>query len=202
MTDTLYLPASEGEMYGNLKITRLNREQIAEIFTQHMKADFPPDELKPLKMMMKMLDDGVYDCLGLFENDLLSGYAYLIRIGKNCLLDYFAVVRGKRSQGYGSLFLQQLKEYLKDEELLMIESEDPDFSEGEEDYATRCRRVDFYLKNGFRDTGARALLFGVRYVLLEPDCDSHSREEICDSYYAHYRAVLSDKLYNENVEIH
>lgn len=189
-------------MNGKLRMLTLSREQISEIYTEHMKTDFPEDELKPLKMMMKMLDEGVYDCLGLFEEDVLAGYAYLIRIGGNTLLDYFAVVKDRRGQGYGSAFLQELKEYLKDEDMLMIESEDPDFPESEDDLRTRCRRIDFYLKNGFRDTSARAYLFGVRYVLFEPEKDSHSREEICSAYYDHYRAVLPENLYSQNVEIH
>lgn len=180
----------------------LSREQVINIYNKYMTEDFPEDELKPLSMILKSLDDGIYTCIGLEFDGEIIGYAYFVCLGSYTLLDYFAVVPDKRGQGYGSVFLNKLSDFFSSYDMILVESEDPDFAVSEEDRITRLRRLRFYTGNGFRDTGARALLFGVNYILLEPENSaSHSRVEICSAYLGHYRAVLPEKMFIKNVSV-
>lgn len=184
---------------------QLTREEIASVYNTHMKKDFPRDELKPLSMVMSSLDKEQYFCYGIFDSDTLCGYAYFVSLlidGKQiCLLDYFAVVSGMRDSGIGSEFLHLLRNELTDAEMLICESEDPSAA-ADSEKLTRERRIAFYLRNGFVDTGASASVFGVDYVLLELDFGRrHSPEEIRAGYSALYSSFLPEKLYNRIVRV-
>jgi len=184
------------------RTVNLSRKQVTDIYRKYMKKDFPKDELKPLPMILKSLDDGIYSCIGLECDGKICGYAYFVCLGTYTLLDYFAVIPEKRGIGYGSEFLRLLSDFFSRYSMVLVESENPEYAEDEDDRIKRLRRIDFYIRNGFRDTGARALLFGVRYVLLEPEISvHHDIKEICSAYLGHYRAVLPEKMFAENVAV-
>ncbi|MBQ9064759.1 MAG: GNAT family N-acetyltransferase [Blautia sp.] len=87
-------------------------KEAGEIYKTHMEADFPRDELKPFSAIREMMEAGKYLVFGAYEGDALTGYAYIAIMEKNgiqiSLLDYFAVVRGKRGRGTGTFFLKKL----------------------------------------------------------------------------------------------
>ncbi len=184
-----------------MKTAELTREQIKYIYNTYMVNDFPEDELKPLAMMLKSLDEGIYECIGMEDEGMTVGYAYFLRTDGDWLLDYFAVIPERRGQGIGSEFLKQLEKYTNGADTVVIETENPEFAENEEERITRIRRHDFYLRNGYRDTGASALLFGVQYLLLEPAGKCHSPEQICEIYKTFYRRVLPADMFRKNVSV-
>lgn len=174
----------------------LTSDEIINVYNTHMIFDFPDNELKPLKSILNSVSEGIYDCIGFFENNELYGYAFFIRLGKDYLLDYFAVVENKRNLGYGSLFLRLLKEYLFDAKSIIIEVENPKYATSRLELEVMNRRLDFYRKNSFACTDVEVLLFGVRFVLLVPESlDSISADELREIYKSHYRAVLPDNLF-------
>lgn len=89
----------------------LTEQEMTEIYQSHLVEDFPAGEVKPLAHMLEGRKKGQYEAYGLFEKDTLKGYAYFIKNSTQpaALLDYFAIVRGLRSAGYGSLFLKKLQ---------------------------------------------------------------------------------------------
>ena len=84
------------------------------------------------------------------------------------MLDYFAVVPGQRSGGFGSALLRKLKELYPGKGLFVeIESVYEDVDNLEE----RQRRKQFYLKNGMRQMNVMASVFEVKMELLCSDCE-------------------------------
>ena len=146
----------------------LDAAALRRVYRDHVKADFPPAERKPLAMIERQVCTGQYDTLGLFRGEEMLAYAFLWRDkeGHCVLLDYLAVCRGGRGQGTGSAFLEQLKTHYGSFDGLLVEAEAEDPQAGAEDNALRRRRIDFYRRCGFRLLDYKARLFGVTYSML------------------------------------
>ena len=185
-------------------IRELSIAEIKKTYREHLKADFPADELKPLAMILRSYRQGNYLCLGAFDGEDIAGYAYFVFHGRICLLDYFAVVRGRRGQGIGSEFLKQFKmpELCSRCDYLLIEVEDP-FQSDAPDTATRLKRLDFYLRGGAVNTGVHARVFGVDYALLEYPLTgaAHTGEEATDAYGKLYGSLLPGLLFKSQIFI-
>ena len=90
-------------------LKELEPDQIETLYKQRMIIDFPKDELKPLKMILEARGRGIYECLGVFEDDELIGYSFFEKAEGNYLLDYLAVFPEKRNGGIGSRVLGLLE---------------------------------------------------------------------------------------------
>ena len=183
-------------------------KQIESVYRKWMKKDFPPSELKPFASIKKDFVNQEYVCFGIFREDTLCGYAFFatknIENGRRqYLLDYFAVAEKERNQGIGSQFLQMLANAVTDCDLLICEAENPQDAEDEAEKLLRQRRVGFYLRNGFSDTGITTRLFGVEYVILAlKNTPQHSQEEIKTFYHAVYSRIIPKLLLQKNLIIH
>ncbi len=149
----------------------LTLKEARVFYREHLKYDFPADEVKPWMMIRRAWAGGRYFAYALFDGDG-SPRAYAFFFGAEgtdtVLMDYFAVVRGRRGKGIGSMFLKKLRSALVPRRCgrILIEAEDPAHAADGADRALRERRVAFYLRAGARDTGLRYCLYGVDYVIL------------------------------------
>lgn len=178
---------------------KLTISQADEIYRKMMKKDFPRSELKPLSMIHKGLARKEYLCFGFFDDeDTVCGYAYFvfrIQDGQRVyMLDYFAVAENMRGTGLGSQFIKMACEEVNDADYIICEAEAPEKASDEDDRLTRTRRVDFYLRNGFRDTGVTAFVFGVVFKILEFGAE-HTEDEMKKAYSELYRSFLPEILY-------
>ncbi|MBQ9905732.1 MAG: GNAT family N-acetyltransferase [Oscillospiraceae bacterium] len=184
----------------NLNMRRLEMQQAAQIYTQYMQQDFPPDELKPFAMIEAASARGEYECLGFYAAESFCGYAYLLRHGQDYLLDYFAVRADLRGRGYGSAILQMLHDACTDAAAFLIESENPDYAADAAELAVQQRRLRFYLHAGCADTGVTARVFGVEYRILElPLGRTHTPDEIRAVYMQLYQSFLSAPRYQKKI---
>ena len=149
-----------------MEVRILTKTEVCGVYEEHMVRDFVENERKPLKLLLDMMDAGLYDPLGYFENGDFVGYTFLQKHDNNYLLDYFATVPEKRNGGIGSEILPTLRERSRDMSGLILEVEDPDKADGEEK-ALQDRRLNFYLRNGVVDSGVKVTTFHVPYRLLE-----------------------------------
>lgn len=151
-----------------MELRELSTLQIIFVYNTYMKDDFPPNELKPLKTILDMMDKGIYECLGLYEDNEFLAYAYFVRNQgrRTLLLDYLAVCPQYRSGGYGSAFLEQMKHYYEDENAVILECESERTAPDEEQRSIRRRRIAFYKRNGCCQTRTKANLFQVEYDIL------------------------------------
>ena len=62
-----------------INVQRLDRQQFASLYGSYMTEDFEGHGLKPLAMIQKMVDQNTYDCLGMYVDGELQGYACLVR---------------------------------------------------------------------------------------------------------------------------
>ena len=123
-------------------VRKLNESALRGIYDAYMHEAFPPAELKPLAVMLRLMERGRYLCYGYYRNGRLAAYAFFYRHDSRVLLlDYFAVTPELRGRGVGSAFLAALN-------------------------AMRLRRIAFYERAGLSLTGAACRLYGVRYAII------------------------------------
>ena len=183
-------------------IRELSLEEIRDIYTRYLYYDFPFDERKPLDRIEKSMRGGQYLCLGAWNKDgIFLAYAFFVVIGKNVLLDYYAVVPEYRGTGIGTSFLP-LAATKTNADCLIIEIEDPESANDPEEKIVRRKRQDFYLRTGCILSDVHARAFGVDYLLLEyPLGKTHSSGEIAENYLGIYRTILPRAMYEANMSV-
>ena len=152
-----------------MQIKTLTTEDLREIYYVNMVHEFPEAELKPFAAIDKLLQRNMYLCFGLFEDETLEGYAFLVREDGNdqLLLDYYVVLEEFRDQGLGTSFMTMLRAACKDYAAILVEVADPDYAADDTDLAARKRRISFYERNGYKDTGIRNSLYGADYRIMQ-----------------------------------
>lgn len=177
--------------------------KVCQIYLRYVKCDFPPEERKPLWIILRAVLRKQYECYGWMDGQQLAGYAFFVATGNHRLLDYFAVLPQLRSQGIGSAFCRAITDTFSHAESILVEVENPDFAKSAQDINLQNRRLQFYLRNGFMDTGINADTFGVNYRILEcPRSFPHTPAQIRQFYQAHYQASLPDSVFQEMIILH
>lgn len=178
----------------------LQLEEIKTIHKEHMQCDFPPDEIKPFRLIRKLWNNGCYKCYGFYSNedDKLHAYAFTMAddTGNMLLLDYFAVCSGDRGKGYGSQALMLLKEACRECAGMIIEVEDDDSAAAEKEKAVRRRRISFYERNHVRMTAEKSTAFGVDYkLMILPIGNERAEENLGEKLASIYRRMLPEQIY-------
>ena len=177
--------------------------QVEELYQARLKKDFARKELRPLASLRRSWEHDGYDCYGLYDGDALLGYAFFVRLGKNELLDYFAIAEEHRDEGLGTVFLQMLASCLADADCVICEVEDPEQAQDGETRAQRERRLRFYLRSGFRKTELTSRVFGVDYRILEvPTGKTHTADELRAIYTALYKSILPGLFFHTQFRVY
>jgi len=101
-----------------------------------------------------------------------------------------------RDQGYGSLFLGQLKEMLSDADCILVEADDPDKAKNDAARKIRMRRIDFYRRNGYITTKHTMQIFGADYRLLVlPITDTFDIDRTRQIYEMIYKTRMPDHIF-------
>ena len=128
---------------------------------------FPAAERKPVSIMLRMYRAGKSDIWYCTEDGRFLGLAVTINSPDLILLDYLAVAKACRGHGGGSALIQRLqRQYAGRGFFLEIEST----LEPSPNPEQRQKRKAFYLRNGLKELGVTAELFGVNMELLGRDC--------------------------------
>lgn len=143
----------DGEIY---------REQVFDLYERA----FPAEEKKPRAMMEALCEAGKMEILALAEEGEFVGLAVDIFSEEAAILDYFAIVPEKRGGGCGSRAVQALVKRRAGTKYI-FEIERPD--ETAENAVERARRKAFYLRNGLKETGLYARVYGTNFEMLTPD---------------------------------
>lgn len=169
-----------------MEIRVLNSAQLTEIYYNHMIYDFPENELKSLKQLITSYQRKDMVVLGLYDIELV-GYALIYNYDDIYLLDYFAILRSYRNNGYGKLFLHKILDRFNDS-LFFLECEvniDNDIM--------KAKRINFYLNNGLYDSKLRVELFDVKFHVFTNR--SIADIKMIDKMYRYiYRKVYDDKV--------
>ena len=176
--------------------------QVEMLYKTRLKKDFARNEIKPLSAMRRLWEKDAYDCYGLFDGDEILGYAFIVRMGKNCLGDYIAIADGCRGQGLGTVFLRRLTDCLADADCVIGEVEDPAKAPNEDARLLRERRLQFYLRSGYLKTELTSVVFGADYLLLEaPVSAPHTTEELRSIYTELYRSIFPPRFFRTQFRV-
>ena len=179
----------------------LTEPRLRRLYREHVAEDFPPAERRPLSAILRLRRRGDYDTWGVFDGDALAAYAFLWRGADCALLDYLAVCRGARGQGYGTRALELVKGQYGPVPLL-AEVEAPEKSAPPGENALRQRRLNFYQRAGFAPLGYQAVLFGVRYAMLSwPAAGPQEAERLQAAHRALYQSEVPPLLFRRVIHI-
>lgn len=156
----------------SMDLRELSAEEFRDVYNQYLVKDFPPNEVKPLERILNTMESGLCSAYGLFDGNVLKGYAVLILPEglEYGLLDYLAIIKEYRNMGAGHAFFELIGDtlvrkasYLKG---LFIESEKVESASNEAERTIREKRISFYIQNHCEMTLLGARLFGVTYSIL------------------------------------
>lgn len=130
------------------------------------KEAFPPEEYLAPSELVKMAEEGGFDFLALTDHDAFVGFMAVKIYREMAYLFFLAIAPTFRSKGYGSRAIETLKAQYPGK-TQVVDFEAPDNSA---DNATqRKKRRQFYLKNGYRETGLFVTYYGVTYEVFCTD---------------------------------
>ncbi len=188
-------------------VKKLDKEEIGHIYQTYMRKDFPSDELKPLSHITRSMDAGYGFSLGIYGGEELVGYAVFVLCGESrcALLDYFAILRGKRGSGLGHhaflLFAAYFEENLPEVDGLYIESERISAADDEKQRLTRQRRIAFYQSCGCEMTALRSVLFGVDYSVLYKPIGERGQRASLTALDTLYQKMFKPEHYARSVSL-
>ena len=149
---------------------KLNTAQISYDFMDMEKLNmlareaFPPEEyLSPKTLIEMSVDDKTFDFWALYDENKFIGFMVVKTYKEIAYLFFLAIDCQCRGRGYGSCALKKLKElypdfcYVVDFEML------DDFALNMEQ---RKERRQFYLSNGYKETGQFLTYLGVSYEVM------------------------------------
>lgn len=185
-------------------LKKLTAEQVLSIYTGVAKEHFPVEELKPAAVIERLLREGAYEGLGMFDGERLAAYALFAQMPKSrtLLLDYYAVLDEYRNGGVGSLFLGKMRQFYSDRNMILLETEKPASAKNEAEYTLRVRRNCFYERNGALLTGIRSRVYDVDFdIFLLPLAKTPSDEEAYQELSGLYRYMLGEENYRRHVSM-
>lgn len=188
-----------------MQMQELNIEQRTKVFNNHLSTDFHAEEVKSFQMIENLILQNRYSCYGFFENKEQKGYAYFTKAegGEVILLDYLVVYEENRDKGYGSEFLELMKDKLKTQyKYLLAEVEDAEFSLSGEDKILRERRIAFYRRNSFQETSIKSNILSENYIIFAlPLSEKCIGEDAIHELNRIYTAVFGETFMKENAKV-
>lgn len=124
---------------------------------------FPLSERMSMDEIFSFASDTDTDVLGIYDSGTPVGFIVLLKNEECGYLYYIAIDKNRRSKGYGGAAIKKLFETYPQLQIIL------DFEEMDEhakNYAQRIRRKDFYLRNGFHETGRYTILWNERFEVV------------------------------------
>ncbi|MBC8547007.1 GNAT family N-acetyltransferase [Clostridiaceae bacterium NSJ-31] len=148
----------------NLELIRLNsNSKDRKYFEQINDEAFPLSERMSFDEIFDFASDTDTDVLGIYDDGNPVGFVVLLKNGECGYVYFIAIDSCTRSKGYGSVAMQKMMETYPELQLVL------DFEvidENAENNAQRVRRKNFYLRNGFHETGNYTMLRDERFEVV------------------------------------
>ncbi len=132
-------------------ITDKSPEEVKSAFTEINNEAFPKNERCPLDRFFELQKMGLdVDIIGFFEENELLGFFVSMKKGVCAYAWFFAIREDLRSLGLGTKALRLIFEKYKNYQIVLdFEAIDESAPNNEQ----RIHRKNFYLRNGFKETG-------------------------------------------------
>jgi len=142
---------------------QLHSCDLSKELQQLYESAFPIAEQIAWANIVKLVDQMPLDFTAYYDNDMLIGFTIVYPRQSYNWFWYFAVKPELRGKGIGQTILSMLiKKYKNQSNIMDIEAPRHDSSNAEQ----RQRRHDFYVRNGFRDTGVGRTFDGAEMTIL------------------------------------
>ena len=139
--------------------TSKRKQEVKDIYV----SSFPKEDRMPFGLMLMMSYLWNSEFLAFYDDDVLCGFVYMATIGRQSYVMFFAVNENIHSKGYGSRILETVQSmHINNKIIISIEPCD----ESAEDFEQRIRRKNFYLKNGYLETGYFMKIGGKKQEVL------------------------------------
>jgi len=173
-------------------------EQLETVYEADLKVSFPAAELKPLRIIQKMVEDGYYRPWCLFDGKEIVGECFLwLGAPGWALLDYLCVSPRFRNGGVGARMLAEMLAAEPDT-VILGESEVPEYAP---DPDMARRRLGFYARNHARLAGYDTEMFGVPYKTLYWADAPIPDQQLIDAHRAIYLSRFSPDKYARYIRI-
>lgn len=137
------------------------------------KEAFPPEEYLAPSKLVDMAKENNFDFLALFDKEVFVGFMVVQTYKNFAYLFFLAINSNCRSKGYGSSAIETLKMVYPDKKQVV------DFEmldETANNNNQRKKRKEFYLRNGYKETGLFLSYLGVDYEVVCMDDEFDSEE--------------------------
>lgn len=182
----------------------LTESERFDFYYSYLINDFHKNEIKPFNIMERLVKQGKYICYGFFDDKIPLGYAYFIKskCNKYFLLDYFAVLTAYRSIGLGSKFINEINnKFMEDSSVLIAEIENPDYINDEKNKEDSIRRINFYLRNGFRQSNILSQAFSCEYIIFTLSTEEQNDNELYEDVRKIYLDIFGKDLFNRQIYV-
>lgn len=148
----------------NLELIKLKPDNKDRKFFERINDEaFPLSERMSFDEIFDFASDTDTDVLGIYDVGNPIGFAVVLK-NKECGYVYFlAIDSDMRSKGYGGAAIQKMMAFYPNLQLVL------DFEvidENAENNKQRVRRKNFYLRNGFHETGNYTMLCNERFEVV------------------------------------
>lgn len=170
-------------------LVKENQDYILNNYNDYFVRDFPEDELKPLEILLKDLDDNA-EILRFCDSENDYGYAYCYSGDSYCLIDYLAIHPEFKRKGQGKKLIKELKEYYDFKKIIFLETDDLDNEISK-------NRLKFYMASGVIISNIRLNLFEVDYLIgfvKNSIDDKDIKNELINIYKLLYKNYFKDKV--------
>lgn len=148
-----------------MRTEKITAENVDNVQLKNLyESAFPKEERIPYDELNGLLGIMPIDFMAYYDEDVFVGLTMVLNRKDFNWGWYFAVREELRGRGYGQHILTALKAKYADRRLV-IDIESPwqtDCNNKEQ----RCRRYEFYKRNGFRDTQTAKSFEGIDYTIL------------------------------------
>ena len=137
------------------------------------KEAFPPEEYLAPTKLAEMAKSDNFDFWALSDEDTFVGFMVVQTYNSLAYLFFLAIDSSCRSKGYGTRAIETLKaEYPDKKHIVDFEMLDDTSNNNEQ----RMKRREFYLCNGYKETGLFLSYLGVDYEVFCMDDDFKPEE--------------------------
>lgn len=143
------------------QLTAINGD--AKEVEQLYRTAFPKEEQVPWELLLRLTTNVPLDFTVYYDNGLLVGFTVVYRHDSYNWFWYFAVNESLRGKGYGQEILSEIVSKYGNRKLI-LDMESPEQSASNS--RQRKRRLEFYTRNGFRDTHTHKTFDGIEYTIM------------------------------------
>ena len=139
--------------------TAPNRVQIRALYNEA----FPKNERLPWWLLRLWATWKRGDLTAYYYGDAFLGFTFSVTVQEAFYVMFFAVAKELRGQGCGTAILEHIKQQNADKTIFLVAEP---LEKSAPNYLQRQRRLAFYEKNGFHDTGCNGREVGGMFCVL------------------------------------